>query len=113
MLVGRAPERERLRASLAAARSGRGSALVVRGEPGIGKTALLEDLRAGAEGFRVLVARGVESESRLAYAGLSDLVRPVLDRLEQIPEAQRAALRAALALGLRWCPTASPPTRPP
>lgn len=99
MLVGRAPERKRLRASLAAARAGRGSALVVRGEPGIGKTALLEELRAGADGFRVLVARGVESESRLAYAGLSDLVRPVLDRLEQIPEAQRAALRAALALG--------------
>lgn len=97
--MGRARERERLRAKVAAARAGRGSALVVRGEPGIGKTALLEDLRAGANGFRVLVARGVEPESRLAYAGLSDLLRPVLDRLERIPEAQRAALRAALALG--------------
>src|SRR5690606_6325094 len=48
---------------------------------------------------RVLSARGVESESRLAFAGLADVLRPVLDRLAEVPEAQRAALGAALALG--------------
>jgi DNA-binding CsgD family transcriptional regulator len=98
-LIGRDAERERLRALLDAARSGRGGAVVLRGEPGVGKTALLDDLRRAADGVRVLSARGIESESRLAFAGLADVLRPVLDRLDRVPEAQRAALQAALALG--------------
>ena len=99
MLVGREAERARLRGVLEAARRGRGTALVLRGEPGIGKTALLADLRDGADGFLLLQARGIESESRLAFAGLADLVRPVLHRLDQVPGPQQVALRAALALG--------------
>ena len=81
------------------ARAGRGGALLLRGEPGIGKTALLEDLRQRADGVRVLRARGVESESRLAFLGLSDLLDPVIDRRVDLPGPQRAALEAALALG--------------
>ena len=99
VLLGRDVERARLRAALDGARDGRGAALVLRGEAGIGKTALLEEQRSAATGFRILAARGIESESRLAFAGLSDLVRPVLDRVAGLPEAQRTALLAALALG--------------
>src|SRR3712207_2883096 len=68
VLVGRHAEQARLGALLDAARAGHGSALVLRGAPGIGKTALLEHLRAEAEGFQVLQARGVESDSRRAFA---------------------------------------------
>ncbi len=99
MLVGRSAERAALLAALDDARRGRGRALVLSGPPGIGKTALLDEAVAAAEGFRVLRSRGVESESRLAFAGLSDLVRPVLECLPSVPAPQRAALRAALALG--------------
>jgi DNA-binding CsgD family transcriptional regulator len=104
VLVGRSRETAVLREALAEARRGRGRALLLRGSPGIGKTALLEDAVRGAEGFRVLRARALETESGLAFAGLSDLVRPVLECLPAVPGAQRAALRAALALG--------PPTVP-
>ncbi|WP_217914842.1 AAA family ATPase [Miltoncostaea marina] len=99
MLIGRDAERARLRTLLEAARAGRGGVVVLRGEAGIGKTALLADLRARAGGFRVLAARGAESETGLAFAGLADLLRPVLDRIAGLPGAQRAALEAALALG--------------
>jgi DNA-binding CsgD family transcriptional regulator len=99
VLIGRDAERTRLRSLLDDARRGRGGAVVIHGEPGIGKTALLEDLRAASAGFRVLSARGVESESLLAFAGLADVLRPVLDRRHALPPAQRAALEAAMALG--------------
>ena len=99
MLVGRSGERAAVQAALVEARRGRGRALVLRGPPGIGKTALLEDAVLGAEGFRVLRARALETESGLAFAGLADLLRPVLECLPAVPAAQRAALRAALALG--------------
>lgn len=65
----------------------------------MGKTALIEDLRLSADGFRVLSARGTGSESRLPYAGLADVLRPVVDRIDGLPAAQAEALRAALALG--------------
>ena len=101
MLVGRSHEIEAIHGLIEDARAGRGRALVVRGAPGIGKSTLLEQARREGEerGLRVLAARGVESESRLAFAALADVLRPVLGRIEEIPEAQRAALRAALALG--------------
>ncbi len=99
MLVGRSSERAVLRTALDDARQGVGRAVVLVGAPGVGKTALLEDAVRGAEGFRVLRTRSSESESGLAFAALSDLLAPVLERLPALPVPQRAALRAALALG--------------
>ncbi|WP_217922817.1 helix-turn-helix transcriptional regulator [Miltoncostaea oceani] len=99
MLIGRDGERARLREVLADIRRGRGAAVVIRGEPGIGKTALLDDLRSAATGVRALSARGVESEASLAFAGLADVLRPVLDRRGALPPAQRTAIEAAMALG--------------
>jgi len=84
---------------LADGRQGRSGVLVLRGEPGIGKTALLELAVESAAGFRVLRARGVESESEIAFAGLQELFGPVIDRLRRLPERQRAVLAGALALG--------------
>lgn len=101
MLIGRASERERTEVLLAAARRGRAGALIVSGEPGIGKTALLADARgsAAAAGMRILTARGVESEAEVAFSALLELLRPILDGLDRLPEPQRRALRGALALG--------------
>ena len=100
MLLGRDPERHALDAALADARLNRSAVLVLVGEVGIGKTTLLEYAveQAGAAGMRVLRARGIESEARVPFAGLLELLRPALGALEQIPEPQRAALEGALAL---------------
>ena len=81
------------------AREGQSGALVLRGEPGIGKTALLAYAADRAEGMTVLTARGIEAEAELPFVALADLFRPVLISIERIPEAQAAALRGALALG--------------
>jgi DNA-binding CsgD family transcriptional regulator len=75
--------------------------LVVRGEPGVGKTALLRYAVDRAGGMTLLSATGVEADSELAFAGLSDLFRPVLDRLDELPTPQAEALAGALALGPR------------
>jgi DNA-binding CsgD family transcriptional regulator len=75
-----------------------GGALIVRGEPGAGKTALLRDAAEGVSGIQVLWTQGIESESPLPFAALTRLLRPVLDHLEAIPEPQAQALRVALAL---------------
>jgi hypothetical protein len=99
MLVGRGDERTRLDNLIAQARHGESAALIVHGEPGIGKTSLLEYALAGATGFRVLRARPLEVESELAFAGLSELLRPILHLLDRIPSPQTAALSGALALG--------------
>jgi len=98
-LLGREPERAMLGDLLDAARRGRSTAVVLRGEPGIGKTALLECAVGLATGFRLLRARGVESESELAFSGLQELVRPVVGLIEALPKRQRAVLEGALALG--------------
>ena len=90
MLRGRDAEVELLRGVLARAREGESGVLVLRGAPGIGKTALLDAALDLAKGFRVLRARGVESESELAFAGLQELFAPVVARLERLPERQRA-----------------------
>ena len=101
MLVGRARERERVERLLAEARAGRSGSLLLRGEAGIGKTALMEHARAEADaaGMLVLRARGMQSESDIPFAGLSELLAPLLDRIDGIPPTQAAALRGALALG--------------
>jgi DNA-binding CsgD family transcriptional regulator len=83
---------------LAAARKGRSGVLVVRGEAGVGKSALLEQTEEHADGFTVLRGVGVEVESELAYAALHQILRPVFDRIERLPERQAAALRAAFGL---------------
>jgi DNA-binding CsgD family transcriptional regulator len=99
VLYGRDLEQDRIGALIDAARASRSGALVLRGEPGIGKTALLEDARERAFDLHVLAARGVESESELPFAALHQLVRPALGRLDQLPAAQATALRGALGLG--------------
>jgi class 3 adenylate cyclase/DNA-binding CsgD family transcriptional regulator len=98
-LVGRAAERARIDELLAAALAERSGVLVIRGEVGVGKTALLRYAIDRARGMTVLKARGVESESELPFAALNDLLRPVVHRLDAIPTPQREALEGALALG--------------
>src|SRR3954451_18798932 len=80
---------------LEAARAGRASSLLIRGEPGMGKSALLSDTAACASGFRVLRTAGLEAESALAFAALHRLLRPGLDRMDALPAPQRRALRVA------------------
>ena len=83
---------------VAAVRAGESRALVVHGEPGVGKTALLEYLAGQASGCRVAHAGGVQSEMELAFAVLHQLCAPMLDRLERLPAPQRDALRTAFGL---------------
>ena len=99
MLVDRRTERSALDSLIASARGGLGSALVLRGEPGIGKTALLEYAIESAAGFRVARAGSVESEMELAYAALHQVCGPMLGWLERLPGPQRDAL--GVAFGLR------------
>ncbi|MEU8819775.1 AAA family ATPase [Actinoplanes sp. NPDC048796] len=84
----------------------RGGALVIRGEAGIGKSAMLAEARrvAAAEGLLVLSTTGVEAESRLPFAGLYNLLRPVLDRAESLPPPQRDALMAAFGMAAAATP---------
>src|SRR6201995_3036702 len=98
-LHGRRAEREALGRLLEAVRGGQSRVLVVCGEPGVGKTALLESAIASASGFRVLRAVGVESEMELAFAALQQLCAPMLDRLDRLPAPQQDAL--GVAFGLR------------
>jgi predicted ATPase len=95
-VVGRETELADIAARLAEAAAGRSTALLIEGEPGVGKTTLLEAARASADGFRCLTARGVESESHLSHAGLLELVSPIRDLVSEVPETQAAALRTAL-----------------
>jgi DNA-binding CsgD family transcriptional regulator len=98
ILVGRERECATIDRLLDQALIGEAASLVVRGEAGIGKSALL-DYAAGAAGeMMVLRATGVEAESDLAFAGLYGLVRPVLDKLDELPGTQRDALAGALGL---------------
>ena len=101
MLHGRDAELADVGALLAAARAGEGGALVVRGAPGVGKTALLEEARAAAAtaDMQVLAARGIEAESELPFAGLHQLLRPAWSGVEALPEHQRAALHSAFGMG--------------
>ena len=98
MLLGRAREREAIDRRLEDARRGRGTALAIVGEPGIGKTALLDDAAERADGMLLLRARGIESEAQVPFAGLLELLRPALGLLDRIPPPQASALAGALAL---------------
>src|SRR3984885_13911036 len=98
MLLDRLPERAALSGLLEAARAGRSGVLVVRGEPGVGKTALLEYAIESAAGLRVVRVAGVESEMELAFAALQQLCAPMLDKLTGLPDPQRAALGVAFGL---------------
>ena len=98
MLLGRDVECERIERLVARARDGQSGVLVLRGEPGIGKTALLEHAAASAGAATVLRVRGVESEVEVAFGGLHELLRPVLATVERLPGPQAEALRGALGL---------------
>ncbi|WP_406757451.1 AAA family ATPase [Mycobacterium sp. SMC-15] len=97
-LRGRDAECAQLRETLAAARGGRPQVLVLRGEAGIGKTALLDYLAESAPDFHVIRAAGVESDMELAFAGLQQLCAPAADGIDLLPEPQREAL--AIAFGM-------------
>ena len=99
MLFGRERESARIDEVLEAARARRSGALVVRGEAGIGKSALLNAAVERTEGMRVLRALGVESEVEIAFSGLHELLRPAFTSIDSIPDTQAVALRSALALG--------------
>ena len=102
-VVGRETELGHLRGLLAEAAAGRCTALLVEGEPGVGKTTLLGAARSLADGFTCLTARGAESESQLGYAGLLELFHPIRDLLNEAPESQAGALRSAVG----WSPASS------
>jgi DNA-binding CsgD family transcriptional regulator len=97
-LVGRQRERDVLDRVLEAARGGHGGVLVVYGDPGVGKTALLEYAAAAAPDFGVARAVGVEGEMELAFAALHQLCSPNLDLIDGLPDPQREALEVALGL---------------
>ncbi|HUE28316.1 MAG TPA: AAA family ATPase, partial [Solirubrobacteraceae bacterium] len=99
VLRDRRDEREALRRLLEAVRRGQSRVLVVSGEPGVGKTALLESAISSASGIQVMRAAGVESEMELAFAALQQLCAPMLDRLDRLPAPQQDAL--AVAFGQR------------
>ena len=94
----RAEERGVIADLLARARQGRSGTLVVRGEAGVGKTALLADAVEQASGMQVLHGAGVESEVELPFAALHQLLFPVLDRIDRLPRPQARALRGAFGL---------------
>ena len=105
-LLGRRAECDALGDLLDAVRAGESRVLVVRGEAGVGKTALLEQLAGRARDCLVVTAAGIESESELAFAGLHQVFAALPDRAHALPEPQRNAVRTAF--GLRSGP---PPNR--
>jgi len=99
MLLGRDGECAQLDALITQVRAGSSAVLVLTGEAGVGKTSLLDYAATHSSGLHVLRARGIKSERNLPFAGLSDLLRPVLGHLDALPGTQRTALAAALAIG--------------
>src|SRR6185437_13025301 len=94
-LLGRQREREVLDRLLEAAREGHGAVLAVHGEPGVGKTALLEYLGEAGQDFRVVRTGGVEGEMELDFSALQQLCSPILALTDRLPEPQRVALKVA------------------
>jgi AAA ATPase domain len=99
VLIGRDDEQRRIEGLIDDVRDRRGRALVLRGEAGVGKTALLEHAAGAASEFRILRSMGIQSESELAFATLHALLHPLTAELESLPRPQADALRSALALG--------------
>jgi DNA-binding CsgD family transcriptional regulator len=97
-LFGRRGERATLGGLVAGARAGQSQVLVVRGDAGIGKTALLDYVETSATGCQIVRIAGVEAEMELAYAGLHQICGPFLDRLDRLPDPQRNALSIAFGL---------------
>jgi ATP/maltotriose-dependent transcriptional regulator MalT len=98
LLYGRDAERALIGGLLEAARASRSGVLVLRGEAGVGKSALLEDARERALDMQVLSCSGIESETQLPFAALHQLLRPILSHAEKLPQPQAGALRGALGL---------------
>ena len=98
MLLGRKQERHEIDGALASARLGRSATIAFVGEPGIGKTVLLEYASERADGMQILGARGIESEAQIAFASLLELLRPALPVIDRISVPQAIALEQALAL---------------
>src|SRR6202000_3287633 len=103
-LLGRRSESEALEELLDAVRGGGSRALVLCGEAGVGKTALLDHAIERATGFRVARAAGVQSEMELPFAGLHQLCASMLDRLGRLPGPQRRALSTAFGLAAGSAP---------
>src|SRR5688572_31890463 len=97
-LHGRRSECEALDGLVSSARAGESRVLVLRGEAGVGKTALLDYLSDAAQGCRVARVAGVESEMEIAFAGLQQLCGPMLDRLDRLPGPQAGALATAFGV---------------
>ncbi|HEV2260273.1 MAG TPA: AAA family ATPase, partial [Streptosporangiaceae bacterium] len=97
-LIDRTDERGALDRLVGAVRAGQGRVLVLRGEPGVGKSVLLDYVSAQAAGCRIARAAGMQSEMELAFAGLHQLCAPMLGRLDRLPEPQREALRIAFGI---------------
>ncbi|WP_201263857.1 ATP-binding protein, partial [Bradyrhizobium canariense] len=95
VLHGRDVERARLAALVDGARQGRAGTLALHGDPGTGKTALLDDLAESCRGVALLRTQGIESESPMAFAALHRLLRPLLPRLDRVPPPQAHALDIA------------------
>src|ERR1700728_3090365 len=106
-LTDRRGERGVLDQLVDAVRAGGSRVLVVRGELGVGKSALLDYLAGQASGCRVVRAAGVESEMELAFAGLHQLLAPMLDRVERLPGPQREVVGAAVSMPGRPVPPRS------
>src|ERR687897_2939825 len=104
--LDRRREREHIDTLLLGARAGRSAVLVLRGEAGVGKTALLRYIARQPSGSRVAEIAGVEAEMELPFAGVHQLCAPMLDRLPALPTPQREALRIALGVA-----TGDPPDR--
>src|SRR3984885_12673842 len=98
VLLGRDHERQEIGRARAQSRSGASAVLALAGEPGIGKTALLDYAAGQAEGMQLLRARGIESEAQIPFGSLLELIRPALMMLAKIPRPQAVALEGALAL---------------
>jgi hypothetical protein len=106
-LCGRDSECETLRGLISTARTGSSQVLVLRGEAGVGKTALLEHLSELASGFRCVQVAGVQSDMELAFAGLQQLCAPLMNHADELPEPQREALNVAFSRGVGPAPTVS------
>ena len=96
--VGRTGERDALDGLLARVRGGQSEVLVIRGEAGIGKSALLRYAARQASGFRIVELAGVEGEMELPFAGIHQLCATMLDRVDALPAPQRDALNVSLGL---------------